>query len=129
MCPPGGTWLYCDKKFGEFVQSSNSPNFFLNSCSKNAGRGEPLPYGADRAKRLFCNTPISFGILPVPVHGEGVPLHISFRTSGIFFASITNGKLSATRIRNSSVSRSSGSIFSGSSPVFSTIPMSIGWTK
>ena len=24
---------------------------------QNAGRGEPLPYGADRAKRLFCNTP------------------------------------------------------------------------
>ena len=26
---------------------------------QNAGRGEPLPYGADRAKRLFCNTPFA----------------------------------------------------------------------
>ena len=43
MCPPGGTWLYCDKKFGEFVQSANSPNIFLNSCSKMPGGASPSP--------------------------------------------------------------------------------------
>ena len=57
MCPPGGTWLYCDKKFGEFVQSANSPNIFLNSCSKMPGGASPSPTVLTELSAYFATRP------------------------------------------------------------------------
>ena len=53
-----------------------------------AGRGEPLPYGADRAKRLFCNAPISFSRVPLtpsgifPVSPVGAPYALASPSGG-----------------------------------------------
>ena len=57
---------------------------FLEFIFPTAGRGEPLPYGANRAKCLFCNTPFLIHIHRKEAAGTAgmKEEHLVLRTEG-----------------------------------------------